>query len=322
MSRLKALFSPVLFQGRRKKRSYFEGWYFKIVNAAETRAYAFIPGIAINETGNRQSFIQVLDGRKRISEYHKFDFEAFYAAPDAFNIAIQQNRFSDDSISFNLPALKGTLHFKNRTPWPSRWYSPGIMGPFTFVPFMECYHGVVSMNHVVSGKLHIGNEVINFSNGRGYTEKDWGRSFPSAYVWMQSNHFSSPDISCMISIARIPWLGKSFTGFIGGIRFKNQLLRFSTYTMSKLLKLEISSESVELILENKDHRLEIHVHRDTSTSLASPVHGFMDGRIKESMSSRMAVLLIHRNTGQPILRDSGRNTALEVAGKVETIIRR
>jgi hypothetical protein len=172
MTGMKTLFNPILFQGRRKKHSYFEGWYFKIVNAAETHAYAFIPGIAIDETGKRQSFIQILDGKKQVSEYHKFDYNSFPASSDAFDVSIEENRFSTESLSLNLPEMKGTLHFKNHSPWPSHWYSPGIMGPFTFIPFMECCHGVVSMNHAISGQLTTGNDIVDFTHGRGYTEKD------------------------------------------------------------------------------------------------------------------------------------------------------
>ncbi|MCK7537696.1 MAG: tocopherol cyclase family protein [Marinilabiliales bacterium] len=38
-------------------------------------------------------------------------------------------------------------------------------------------------------------KMADFSGGRGYIEKDWGHSFPSAYVWMQSNHFQLARIS-------------------------------------------------------------------------------------------------------------------------------
>jgi tocopherol cyclase len=214
---IKALFNPEEFQGRGKRRSYFEGWYFKVLNESATKAYAFIPGIAMDEAGNRQSFIQVLDGKKQVSHYYKFGIDSFTATQGVFKIAIGENRFSKESINLDLPEVKGTLHFKNCISWPTRWYSPGIMGPFTFVPFMECYHGIVSMDHSMYGQLEVQGERINFNDGRGYIEKDWGRSFPSAYVWMQSNHFSKPGISIKVSVAKVPWLGFSFVGFIVGI---------------------------------------------------------------------------------------------------------
>ena len=65
LNKLHAFFNPEQFQGWGKKRQYFEGWYFKIVNADESKALAIIPGIAMDAQGNRQAFIQVLDGKKK-----------------------------------------------------------------------------------------------------------------------------------------------------------------------------------------------------------------------------------------------------------------
>lgn len=56
--------------------------------------------------------------------------------------------------------------------------SPGIMGWYAWVPTMECYHGVVSLDHAISGKLMIEDQAHDFNGGRGYIEKDWGKSFP------------------------------------------------------------------------------------------------------------------------------------------------
>lgn len=316
----KALFNPEEFQGREKRRNYFEGWYFKVLNESGTKAYAFIPGIAMDEAGNRQSFIQVLDGKKQLSRYYKFDIDSFVANKGVFKIAIGENRFSKESINLDLPDVKGTLHFKNCVSWPTRWYSPGIMGPFAFVPFMECYHGIVSMDHAIYGRLEVQGESINFDDGRGYIEKDWGRSFPSAYVWMQSNHFSKPGISIKVSVAKIPWLGFSFVGFIAGIWIHNRLIRFTTYNKSALRKLRIDSGNVELLLENKNYYLEILVVRNSAAPLVSPIRGMMDGRIEESMSSIINVTITDRKSGQSIFHDSGRNAGLEVAGNISEIL--
>ena len=119
---------------------------------------------------------------------------------------------------------------------------------------MECYHGIVSMDHSISGKLKIDGVVNNFGGGRGYTEKDWGRSFPSAYVWMQSNHFSLPGISIKASVARIPWIRNTFTGFIAGVWIHDRLIRFTTYNGSSMLKLAIDPLRVKMELQNKHHQ--------------------------------------------------------------------
>jgi len=319
-NKIKAIFHPERFQGWLQKRHYFEGWYFKVVNESETKAFAFIPGIAMNGKNEKHAFIQVLDGKKLTSNYHKFEYQSFQSAADRFKIAIEDNSFSENELQLNLPSIRGNLQFSGNIPWPNRWYSPGIMGPYTFLPFMECYHGIVSMDHAISGQIEIDGEITDFRNGRGYIEKDWGKSFPSAYIWLQTNHFSIPGISVKLSVAKIPYLNYSFVGFIAGVWLGDQLIQFTTYNGSSLRKSLIDTEKVELVMQNRYYKLEIRVRRETATELASPILGLMNGRIEESMNALVEVNLINRKTGQTILSDIGRNAGLEVAGKIEEIM--
>ena len=87
----------------------------------------------MDEEGNRQSFIQVLDGKKKSARYHKFPFEDFSAEKNAFEISIGKNFFSPNSIKLDIEDLQGELRFSNNIPWPKSIWSPGIMGPFSFV---------------------------------------------------------------------------------------------------------------------------------------------------------------------------------------------
>jgi len=318
--KIRAVFHPEQFQGWAQKRNYFEGWYFKVVNQAEDKAFAFIPGIALKSSREKHAFIQVLDGKKRTAQYHKFEAETFKPEPDRFEIAIGNNRFSKQELQLNLPELKANLQFAGNVAWPNHWYSPGIMGPFAFLPLMECYHGIVSMDHEITGRIEVDGDVLDFDNGRGYIEKDWGQSFPSAYIWIQTNHFSQPGISLKVSVAKIPYLGYSFVGFIAGLWLGDRLIQFTTYNRSILRKTVIDSEKVEVVMENKKFRLEILARREAATALASPILGMMDGRIEESMNARIEVNLIDRKSGKTIFNDVGRNAGLEVAGKIEEII--
>lgn len=318
--KLNAFFNPEQFQGWGKTKKYFEGWYFKAVNAAETKAFAIIPGIAMDENGNRQAFIQVLDGKKKTAAYHRFGADQFQPKPKRFYLDIGTNNFSEQHLVLDLPGLKGGLEFSGNIGWPKKFYSPGIMGPYAFAPFLECYHGIVSMDHHISGELEIAGERISFDKGRGYIEKDWGRSFPSAYFWLQTNHFSEPGISLKASVANIPWIRRSFTGFIAGLWLKDRLIRFTTYNGSVLRRSYADEQKLELVMENSRYRLEILAHRDESTALASPILGLMDGRIEESMTARTEVLLTDKKAKQLLLNDTGRNTGLEIAGAIQTIM--
>ncbi|MBT8232924.1 MAG: hypothetical protein HKO66_11995 [Saprospiraceae bacterium] len=192
---IKRLYNSDLYHGSRRSKRFFEGWYFKLISADESSALALIPGVAMDENGKQHAFIQILDGKKRQAEYIKFTFESFFAQEDRFLVKIGESQFSKNEVILNHEKIKGHLTFSKTIPWPSTLFSPGIMGPFSFFPFLECYHGIVSMNHIINGGLEYKNKAYDFTNGKGYAEKDWGHSFPEAYFWMQSNHFTNDKIS-------------------------------------------------------------------------------------------------------------------------------
>lgn len=318
--RLRAIFNPEIFQGWGKTKSYFEGWYFKIIDAEKTSALALIPGLAFDEKGEGHAFIQVLDSMNHTAAYHRFASDQFSASPDRFDIRIGHNRFTPSSLDIDLPEVSGRLAFRDRVPWPKPFYAPGIMGPYSFVPYMECYHGIVSMDHRIEGKLTVNGLITDFSGGRGYTEKDWGSSFPSAYLWLQSNHFEETGISIKASVAKIPWRGSYFTGFIAGLWIKDRLYRFTTYNRTRLVTLNISAHKTELILENRNYRLEIQAFPDRAVSLASPVRGAMEGRIEESMTSRTELILISKREQKALFLGRSEFTGLEVAGNIREIV--
>jgi hypothetical protein len=195
------------------------------------------------------------------------------------------------------------------------------MGPYSFVPFMECYHGILSMNHTISGIISHNGIDISFDGGKGYMEKDWGHSFPKAYIWMQSNHFSKPNISIKSSIAIIPWLKSSFIGHIAGILIDDKLIEFTTYNGTKVNSCEITKKNVVIEMENKSYKLNINAYREKATTLAAPISGFMNGRIDESMNAKINVRLFNKKTKKNIFEDIGYSAGIEVAGDYKLLIK-
>ena len=321
INRLKAVINAEQYHGWNKTKNYFEGWYYKIVSKNEKHAFAVIPGIAMSEDKSH-AFVQVLDGKKKTANYHRFNKNEFQPQGGTFKVHIADNYFSRKNIAVRLPDFTADLEFENQVPWPSSILSPNIMGPFTYVPFMQCYHGILSMNHTIKGSITYQGQQIDFTGGKGYMEKDWGRSFPSAYIWMQSNHFSNENISIKSSVANIPWLGSSFVGCIAGVYLGDRIIQFTTYNLSKLKEVGITAKQVNLKYTNPKHELTIKAIRTESTELASPINGFMDGRIEESMEAELHVKLIEKKSGRILLDDIGKNAGLEVAGKYNELLMR
>lgn len=322
---MNALYNPAMYHGHGKTQNFFEGWYYKFISADEQNVWAIIPGVFLGQGGrDSHAFIQTLNGRTGQSHYHRFPLEAFRAGRDEFDVQIERNHFRAECFSLNLERpeqkLTGKLNFHNPLPWPVTTFSPGIMGWYSFVPFMECYHGVVSLNHPVSGVLNIDSQRVDFDNGRGYIEKDWGQAFPRAWVWMQTNHFAQPGTCLSASVARIPWLGAAFRGFIVGFWHNGHLHRFATYNNAQILNLQITDSQVIWAMHNATHRLELVAQRAEGGLLHAPMRTAMQARVLESLTASVRVRLTERRSAQVLFDDVGHHAGLEVGGEVKLIL--
>jgi len=270
MGKLKKLRNPEIFQGNKKKKSYFEGWYFKIVNQDGSSIYAIIPGIALDKRNNTShSFIQFFDGIKGEYNYFTYDLDEFRASEDKFEVSIGNNFFSSNEIYLDInqggKRIKGDLALKNLVQWPKRFLSPGIMGYFSYFP-MQTKHGIVSMNHDILGSLSVNNNNTPFKEGsKGYIEKDWGSSFPTSWIWMQSNNFSKPKLSFLFSVANIPFLGFRFIGYFCAIWYNGDFYNFATYTRAKLRKVQVNGNRVFSMGEDSKHQFKINAIQEKPT---------------------------------------------------------
>ena len=314
---------PAWYQGYRARPPYFEGWYFKLVDSTERHRYAVIPGVFLGQ-GNSHAFVQVLDGVTGEVTYHEYPAEAFQTARDRFDIRVGPNRFTLEQIELQIASAErtvtGVLRFSGLTPWPVTLISPGIMGWYAWVPWMECYHGVLSFDHELCGVLTVDGQAIDFSAGRGYIEKDWGRSFPAAWVWLQTNHFERLGTSLTASIAVIPWLGSSFPGFIIGLWHERKLYRFATYTGARVEKLVVEKNHVDWVVRDRRYRLEVSAQRDCSFQtgvLRGPTGLDMGGRVPESLQAQVSLRLSAVSEGSTIFEGVGRNAGLEVVGELQ-----
>lgn len=319
---LKLIRNPILFQGRGKRRAYFEGWYYKQVSSDLGTAICFIPGISY-EQRDPHSFIQVLVTRvsgippqtNMKFENFRFPLEAFAWQDEPFAIRIGENHFSATGIMVKLPGevltVQGEMSFGALHSIKTSLLHPNIMGVFGYIPRMECYHGVISMNHHLAGSLALDGEDISFTGGKGYIEKDWGSSFPSSYCWIQSNHFDDAGASLMCSIGEIPFMGSHFTGFIINFCLDDQEYRFASYNKSSLELHEFTSEKARLTVKRKDLILTINAQAKTVTTIHAPYLGAMSAAIKEGLSGSVAVTL-KKSSGEILFKQTGQPCGIEL----------
>ncbi len=316
ITRIRALWKPEMYHGWGRNRAFFEGWYFKLISADTTEAMAIIPGISLGD--DPHAFIQVIDGAKGSGHYFRFDTTQFRASRKGFEVEVGNNRFSRRSLHLDLPDIQGTLQFTQTTPWPGTFLRPGVMGWYSFVPFMQCYHGLISMDHRIQGTLVSRKTSIDFSGGSGYSEKDWGSSFPKSWIWTQCNHYDHRGpLSVMASIAHIPWLSGAFVGFLALIWDGHTLKIFTTYTGAKC-KVKLEDKDIVLDFSDKSSHLSIRAQKRDGIDLASPIKGNMVGRVNESIKAEH--ILSFRSDNGIEIKARGKCAGLEAGGNAQELI--
>lgn len=317
---MKELVNPNLFHGKHKKTNFFEGWYFKLVNKDESRVLAFIPGIALGEEDkHNHSFVQVLDGNNTDYTYCRYSKNSFSYSNTNFKVQIDNNEFSLDKIKLDLVydnlKITGIINFKNIIKWKDTLVNPGSMGFYNYLPFMECYAQVCAVDGDTSGELSINGETIDFNGGKVYIEKNWGKSFPTEWLWIQCNSFTDNNATLTCSLGEIPFPIKNFSGFLIGVTVGDKFYKFTTINRSDIT-LSYDNSGVEVLTSHKDLRLllKTSTNKDDFMLCYGPKNGSMSPYVKETLIGTVYMKLDNIKTGEILYEGIGINVGVEYGG--------
>lgn len=316
------------FYGRKKKKSYFEGWYFKqqckddilrdadpsqrnsdIARCSNGYTLAVIPAFHVDEHGRKCGTLQVITGED--SWMFHFPEGTFEACTGRLAIRLGKNLFTEKGIRLNLHGhgidLEGTIRFDHFLP-PEK----EVMGPFSMIPCMQCSHQVLSLHHRLQGSVRLNGQKVTFNGGTGYLEKDRGRSFPKQYLWTQCNFEDQGPGCIMAAVADVPFLFGSFQGCICTILYQGKQHRFATYTGAKV----ITATKNILIIRQREWELRMRLIKENPKPLQAPINGAMAFGIKESAAcsvqyelwkgNQRIFRLLSKNAGWEYVRNQGK----------------
>jgi len=253
-------------------RNYFCGWYYRCQSDCQT--LAVIPSFHKARAGDFCMIQLITDTESFHVQLPCSDYEE-----SSGQMTIADSQFGMDGITLDIEtadlSVTGSLRFGTLTP-----IQYDIMGPFRYIPYLQCRHSVFSMRHCVDGELRINDKTYVFQNATGYMEGDRGYSFPREYVWTQCS-FSNGAL--MLSIADIPFGVFHFTGVIGIVLLEEKEYRLATYLGAKAVK--ITQE--EILVRQGKYTLTIKPQQFSGHPLPAPIAGAMERTIHEHPSCKV-----------------------------------
>lgn len=255
-------------------KAYFEGWYLK--HQGKDGTLAVIPAWHVDKNGQPFASVQVVTEQE--TELIHYPIEEFHISRRPFSLRIGENRFYEIGCTIDFSGrklkVKGTLKY-------GALLSPAhdVMGPFRFLPFLQCRHQIFSLMHRVDGKLLINERPYVIRNGFGYIEGDKGHSFPERYIWTQC---TGKNFTIMLAAADVPVFGRGFTGCTGVLFYKGKEYRIATYLGGKV----IYADSDYVVVEQRGYLLEAHrlCGEMEGLPLYAPEAGDMERVVRESPS--------------------------------------
>ena len=261
--------------------TYFCGWYYRC--QSEHQTLAVIPSVHKTKESKFCAIQLITDTDAFQVSFPYSDFQK-----ESAGIRIGKNRFGKDGIHLDIQTPEcratGDLRFGAFTP-----IKYDIMGPFQYVPFMQCRHSVYSMQHTMDGVLSVNGVPFSFQDAAGYLEGDRGHSFPKEYAWTQCNF---PSGSVMLSAADIPMGCFHFTGVIGIVLLHGKEYRLASYLGAKALKIRDG----EIVIRQGKRCLTVKQRGQKGHPLQAPVGGAMTRTIHEHPSCRVSYRFEDRGT--------------------------
>ncbi len=269
-----------IMKARSSNIGYFKGWYFKC--STKDKTIAFIPAYHYSDNKKTASLQIITDDRAFNIPFDKLEYRE-----KPLYVKIGNCVFSHEGIILDLQSdglkLEGSLNFEPLS--PIRY---DIMGPFKFVPFMQCRHSVFSMSHKINGEIKVNAQLYKFENDIGYIEGDCGRSFPEKYIWTQCCFENN---SLMLSVAVIPFFGIHFTGIIGVILLNGKEYRIATYLGARIKQVDKNT----VMVKQGSFELTAKLIKKNAQPLSAPSNGDMCRTIHESASCEAYYKFCYKN---------------------------
>lgn len=251
-------------------KSSFCGWYYKV--ESEKCSLALIPAVHQSEEETSASLQILWNGKSGVIPMSASQAAVTWANPRA---VLEKNLFCPRGMLLSIQTSQWDIQGKLRF-GPLQPLRVPVMGPFEFMPFLECSHRIGSMKHQVNGTLRVNGQCVQLKNARGYIEGDRGRSFPREYAWSQCLFAEG---SLMMAVARVPLGSVAFPGVIALVCLRGREYRFASYLGARI----VGVHKGKVLIRQGQFTLSAERLGQSGQPLQAPVCGAMKRTIHENL---------------------------------------
>jgi tocopherol cyclase len=323
-------------------RDFFEGWYFRVTLPKLGESFAFMYSIEdpIGDGINSSGAVQILGIDE---QYLRSDFpdpHKFWAAKNDLglghwgetNLEIPPQLLSvaefDRSIEYGYQ-VTATLHQGTIPDRDCRWcyqtvpvYGWGqpqqlqqaTAGWLSYLPIFEPGWQILMAHGLATGWIEWQGHRYQFTNAPAYSEKNWGRSFPEKWFWVNCNSFSDT-VGLAITAGggrrKVLWTTEE-VGLIG-IHYRDSFYEFVPWNSQINWQITPWGEwRMQAI--NADFRVELTGTTDLpGTMVATPTERGLVSCCRDTLKGLLKIDLRTRQ-GQQIIAASSNLAGLEVGG--------
>jgi hypothetical protein len=308
------------------KGPWFEGWYVRVTDAKEHRSFAVIATsqlkpkeqsrFGVGSSGYLSVITQDGEGRptKSFESYPEKTFIKVKGQPLTNYKNEDNSEFSweapnhgwltPEGFDLRIPGkVEAKARLRGGKPWSQSWSKWGPEGYGSFMPFITLHWFVHSLSSAAEYFLRIvdeksGDQVYQ-SSGTAHFEKNWGKSFPKAWMWLQADDAEKG--------ASLALAGGILV--IGPVAMKTYLAGYKStkvdaeFQMGQLMDMSFSDQinpekgTFQIRLENGEHTMIVKAKADPKSfaTVSIPTeNGYMPNGGIESFSTEI-IVEIHNN---------------------------
>lgn len=326
---------------------FFEGWYFRITLPDVGQTFAFMYSIEDPIGGQPHSggTAQVLGPNDGYFCRTFPDVDQFWAWPDSLGLGhwrgktqlppqlLPSNHFQDCIVEgyqvtatlhqgyLNDP-VAGTLAWHYHTEPVYGWASTGkpqqsTAGLLSSLQIFEPGWQILMAHGLSTGWVEWQGQRYEFANVPAYSEKNWGRSFPQKWFWLNCNVFDGvPDLALTAGGGRREVLGWMESVAMVGIHYQGQFYEFVPWNARVSWHIEPWGYW-HMRCEKPGYTVEVIGTTDQpGTPLRAPTQNGMVFCCRDTMHGHLTVKLWRQRAGHSelVLAATSTQAGLEVGG--------